>query len=631
MLGKLIRYARRAGGTPTTHAEEANKRLTREAPIRPAPLPEQLILPLAMHIGQPARALVKPGDRVLRGQRIARADGFVSAPVHASTSGVVRAIEARPVPHPSGLSAPCIVIDVDGLDEPAEVLEPYPDYLERDPLLLRNRVREAGIVGLGGAVFPSAVKLAVPAHEPIHTVILNGAECEDYITCDDRLMRERAPEVIEGALVLMHMTGAGQCLIGVEDNKPEAMDALNQVIRLFGETRRIQVRAVPSQYPAGAEKQLIRTLTGKEIPRERHASEEGIVGQNVATAAAIWRAVVRGEPMISRVVTLTGRGLREAGNWDVRLGTPTGALIERVAGGYAPDVARLLMGGPMMGIALHSDEVPVVKASNCFLALCEDEVTPTLDPMPCIRCGACAEACPVQLLPQQLYWFSRGREFDKAEVHHLFDCIECGCCATACPSNIPLVQYFRFAKNEIWAQERERLKAAQARERHEFRLARIEREKREREDAMARKREALAAAQSAAQSAAQNSAHNSDDNAAPSADEARQAAIQAAMARARARKEAIASAAAPVASTPVEEKPAATAALSEEQLAKIREAKARRDARKVGEAAPASAVSEPAPVEEKPAATAALSEEQLAKIREAKARRDARRGSPPAS
>ncbi|MGC9456965.1 MAG: electron transport complex subunit RsxC, partial [Halothiobacillaceae bacterium] len=373
--------------------QPGKKDLSNQEPIRRLPTPDVLLLPLHMHIGQPARPLVEPGSRVDLGQMIAVPDGRVSAAVHAPTSGIVRAIESRPIPHPSGLPAPCIVLEPDGEERPGDNgLSPWPDYLQRDGAAIRERLKLAGVVGLGGAAFPTSVKLDLPPDRRIHTLILNGAECESYITCDDRLMRERAEDIVLGGQVLMHAIGAERCLIGLEDNKPEAAAALETAVEQLGDGR-FSVVVVPTRYPAGGEKQLVLTLTGVEVPRSRHATDYGMLCQNVATAVACHEAVVRGMPVTRRVVTVTGEGIARPGNFDVPLGTPAAALIE-AAGGYLPGVDRLLVGGPMMGFTLPSDDIPVVKASNCLLALRPQDRPAEHPPMPCIRCGKCAEACP---------------------------------------------------------------------------------------------------------------------------------------------------------------------------------------------------------------------------------------------
>lgn len=469
-------------------ALEDHKAMSTRAPIRVAPVPRELVLPLSQHIGEPALPVVEVGQRVLRGELIAEPGPGVSAALHAPSSGIVTAIENRLVPHPSGLSAKCIVIETDGKDEPAPA-RPLRDWPEADAETLREHVRAAGIVGLGGAAFPSWVKLDSAGRPPIERLILNGAECEPYISCDDMLMRERADEVVSGARIMMRALHAGRCQIAIEDNKPEAEAALRAALDQAGDER-VELVAVPSVYPEGGEKQLIQVLTGREVPHDGLPLDIGVICHNVATAAAVHRAVVHGEPLISRIVTVTGQGVAEPGNVEARIGTPFGALID-FRGGYTATAVRLIMGGPMMGFAIRSDEVPVVKATNCILAGSEEEVAPARVPMPCIRCGECAQVCPASLLPQTLFWYTRARDFDKVREYDVFDCIECGSCDIVCPSQIPLVSHFRFAKTEIWGKEAERAKADIARRRHEARQARLEREAREQEERRRKKQEAL--------------------------------------------------------------------------------------------------------------------------------------------
>lgn len=458
-------------------------------PLARIPLPDRLILPLQQHIGDPAEPLVEIGDPVKKGQMIARAAGYVSVPVHASSSGTVTDIGDFPVPHPSGLTAPCIVIDTDGGDEWVEQVGHPLDYRKMDPSALRNRIREAGIVGLGGAGFPSFIKLNPGAHPHIDYLILNGAECEPYISCDDMLMRERPQEIIRGLQIMRHALRAAECIIGIEDNKLEAYTALAEAIRQENDPS-IHVVHVPTMYPAGGEKQLIQVLTGREVPSNGLPLDIGAVCHNVATAAAVYDALLDSRPLISRIVTVTGGGVAQPRNMEVPFGTSIRELIEH-CGGYTDKVHRLIIGGPMMGFTLGSDDAPVTKTTNCVLAADATEAPDPKPALPCIRCGACAEACPASLLPQQLYWYAHSKDFDKVQDYHLFDCIECGCCAYVCPSHIPLVQYFRFAKTEIWAQERDKQKADLARRRHEFHLERLEREKREREQRSRKKKAAL--------------------------------------------------------------------------------------------------------------------------------------------
>lgn len=457
-------------------------------PIGTAPVPKRLILPLAQHIGAPATPVVEVGDRVLKGQTIAEAEGYVSAPIHASSSGTVVSIGPQPIAHPSGLETDCIVIETDGKDEPlAEPeWEPTPNYSQLEAAEIRQIVRKAGITGLGGASFPSYIKLNPGTAKRIETLILNGAECEPYIACDQALMAERAGEIIAGAKLIQFAVGAPECLIGVEDNKPRAIQALRAVA---ADETGIEVVVLPTKYPQGGEKQLIQALTGKQVPSEGLPLDVGIVCHNVATAAAVWRAIAHAEPLISRVMSITGNGVAQQRNLQVRIGTPVAELIE-YCGGYT-EVGRLIMGGPMMGFALKSDTVPVVKATNCILAVPASEMKPEEPAMPCIRCGECADACPASLLPQQLYWYARDKDFEATQDYNLFDCIECGICAQVCPSHIPLVHYYRYAKTEIWQAERERQQSDIARQRHEARKERQEREAAEAEARRAEKRRAV--------------------------------------------------------------------------------------------------------------------------------------------
>ena len=470
------------------------KELSNAEPIRTMPVPKRVTLPLQQHIGRPAEPLVAVGDRVLAGQPIARPDGYVSASLHATTSGTVVAIEERPIAHPSGLPSTCIVIDADGADEWIETTPVGPGFTEMPPAQLRQRLRDAGVVGLGGAAFPTAVKLNPAPDKPIDTLLLNAAECEPYITCDDRTMRERAPALLEGLGVLSHILGHPQrVVIGIEDNKPEATDAVRAAIAtttLPEGMAPVEVATVGTVYPAGGEKQLIKAVTGREVPRNGLPMDIGVVCQNVATAIAARDVVLDGRPLVSRVLTVTGSGMSHPGNVEVRIGTSFGDVIA-FAGGYAPGVARLVMGGPMMGFAVHDDVVPVVKGTNCILGLSSQELPEAHTAMPCIRCGDCVDVCPANLLPQQLYWFAKAKDFDKAQDYHLFDCIECGCCSYVCPSHIPLVQYYRFAKNEIWMAEKDRRKADLARQRFENRKERLVREKAEKEARQRKRRQSV--------------------------------------------------------------------------------------------------------------------------------------------
>ena len=515
-----VRLWRFNGGVhPPQHKAESTG-----SALRAARLPKRLILPLHQHIGEAAEPAVKIGDSVLKGQLLARAKGYVSAAVHAPTSGTVTDIGDYPVPHPSGLSAACIVIQSDGEDRWGERPD-YGDYTQIDPSHLRNMIRDAGIVGLGGAGFPSFIKLNPGSRKRIDTLILNGVECEPYITCDDMLMRERPREIIAGIRIMQHALHARECLIAVEDNKPAAYRIMCEAV---ANEKDIRVALCPTIYPQGSEKQLIKVLTGKESPSNGLPIDIGVVLHNVGTAYAVQRAIQHGEPLISRTVTVTGGAVARPCNLNVLFGTPVIDLLDE-CGAELDQTDRLLMGGPMMGFALHSVNVPVIKTTNCVLATTAVQTPAPRAALPCIRCGACMDACPVHLLPQQLYWHTHAKEFDKVQSHNLFDCIECGCCAYVCPSQIPLVQYYRYAKAEIWAQERDKEKADLARKRHDFRQERIEREKAERAARLQKKK---AEATNAPEGAGEK----------PAADGEPKAAILAAIERAKAKRESAAGA-----------------------------------------------------------------------------------------
>lgn len=470
-----------------------NKKQSLGGPIAHAPLPATLILPLQQHIGQPAQPLVQVGDQVLKGQMIAAPVGRISAALHAPSSGRVSHIGPQPVPHASGLTSDCIVIETDGEERWIEHTG-LSDYTRLSKAELIDHIRHMGIAGMGGAGFPTDVKLHLGDDHIINTLVINAAECEPYITADDALMRERAADIVSGIKVIAHLLRPSHILIGIEDNKPNAIKALRSELKATN--LNIDVVVVPTKYPSGGEKQLIRLLTGVEVPSGSIPADVGIVCQNVGTAAAIHRAVHLGEPLISRVVTLTGEALGHRQNLEVLIGTPFHDLLA-FCGVKREQLFRLVMGGPMMGISVEDERIPVIKTTNCIIAATQDEMPPAPPAQPCIRCGMCEQVCPASLLPQQLYWFAKGREFDKARHHNLFDCIECGACAYVCPSSIPLVQHYRHAKSEIRTEEAEQRKAAHARERFEARQARLEREAAEKEQRRRERAEAAAREQAA--------------------------------------------------------------------------------------------------------------------------------------
>jgi electron transport complex protein RnfC len=497
-------------------------------PLQQASVPDRLILRMSQHIGEPNSPLVKVGDRVKRGQLLAASSKFVSAPVHAPSAGTIVAIENRSIAHPSGQQAECFIIKTDPNEGPLEfdqrgsiLMKKSDDESQRDSLL--HEIKQAGIVGLGGAVFPTAAKLATAIQHDIHTLIINGAECEPYITCDDILMQYSAAEILRGIAILKTILKPQKILIGIEDNKPKAILAMRDALA-ESNLQNTDVISVPSIYPSGGEKQLIKLLTGKEVHSGQLSFEVGIFCQNVGTCSAISHAVEHHQPLISRVVTVSGPGVHNPGNWITRLGTPISHLIG-LAGGYKVKRPKLVMGGPMMGFTLKNDQIPIVKAANSILVLDQDDQPVEQQ---CIRCGQCAEVCPANLLPQQLYWHSRARQFDETEAYNLFDCIECGCCAAVCPSHIPLVQYYRFAKSEIWDQRQKTWKADLSRKRHEFREARLLKQKQKDELRRQQKREALAKKKTATTATADAAQSAGTDK---SAD-----AIKAALERVKARK-----------------------------------------------------------------------------------------------
>ena len=490
-----------------------NKQQSTSQPISSISLPEKLILPIAQHIGKQSKPVVNVGDTVLKGQIIAEAQGFVSANLHAPTSGQINAIEHRVIAHPSGMSDICIEITPDGKETWAEH-QGIENYLEAEPQDLIDQIQRCGITGLGGAGFPTHVKASVEPSK-IETLIINAAECEPYITADDMLMREQANGIIKGIEILERIVQPKCCLIGIEDNKPEAIEALNKALKEFTDnTFNIQVVAIPTKYPSGGEKQLIEILTGKEVPAGGLPSDIGIVCQNVGTCFAIYKAISKGEPLISRVTTVTGEACPEPRNYQVLMGTPISHLL-RETQCDSNKLNRVIMGGPMMGFTLEDLDTPVVKATNCIIASTSNELPDPAMEQACIRCGMCTEACPAQLLPQQLYWFSKSSNLEQATAHNISDCIECGACAYVCPSNIPLVQYYRHAKGEIKQANADKLKSDKTKERFEARLARLEREAAEKE--AKRKARAEAAAKKQAEKKASDASPAKTESA-PAAD-----------------------------------------------------------------------------------------------------------------
>ena len=603
------------------------------APLRQLPLPARLILPLKQHIGSEGEICVQPGDRVLRGQPLTRGNGKM-LPIHAPTSGQVSKIAPHMTAHPSALAEMCIFIEPDGEDRWCEK-QPLSDYRQCSRPELVTRLHQAGVAGLGGAGFPTATKLR-GGLRGVNTLIINAAECEPYITADDRLMQECAAEILTGSRILAWVLQAERVLIGIEDNKPEAITALQQAL---GKDNDLQLRVIPTKYPSGGAKQLTKILTGLEVPHGGRSTDIGVLMQNVCTAYAVKRAIIDGEPLTERVVTLTGEAVQQPGNVWGRLGTPVSHLLQHA--GFSPSAQQMVvMGGPLMGFTLPSLDVPVVKITNCILAPTASEMGTKQPEQGCIRCSACADACPAALLPQQLYWYSRGGDHDKAKAHNIADCIECGACAYVCPSNIPLVQYYRQEKAEIQAIELEASRTAQAKARFEARQARLEREKlareakhqQARESSAARNPDALNAALARAEASqpapteAEEQARQADARALQAQQQAsnepvtrqasdpRKAAVEAAIARAKAKKVSPAESASETVADSAEADPRKAAV-----AAAIARAKAKKAAQS-GSETPAEPAADSAEVDPRKAAVAAA-------IARAKAKKAAQSGS----
>ena len=464
----------------------AHKKISTAKPIQKVPLPQQLFLPITQHAGDPAQPIVGIGDSVLKGQLIAEVDGSLGAPIHAPSSGKIVAIEPWPVSRRYGDNAPCIVIECDGQDRAIDNAQGTADFSGLAPDDLLARILHGGIVGLGGAVFPTAQKLMQAMTCDLDYLILNGVECEPYISCDDVLMREYAAEIIAGAQILMHALELDVCYIAVESDKPAALKRLGEVMGELND-KRLVLKQVPTIYPSGGEDQLVQLVTNREVPSGGLPTDVGCLVQNVGTAAAIYDWIVNAEPLISRITTVTGDGVAEPMNVAARLGTPIADIIA-FAGGYTDRAKLLIIGGPMTGKSVSSDRVPLVKATNCILVLGE---APSVGAeMPCIRCGDCADVCPVQLLPQQLFWYACADDEEKMRSHGLVDCIECGCCDLVCPSHIPLTADFQTAKARISEQADEKARAERARLRYEARNERLQGEQHARDEELEQQKDA---------------------------------------------------------------------------------------------------------------------------------------------
>ncbi len=416
-----------------------NKHHTEGKAIDNFPVPEKVIIPLQQHIGSPAEILVEKGDTVQTGQIVAKATKFVSVPVHATISGTVTAIDKHP--HPLGTDMLSVIIEGNGNDSWMNTIKQNPDYLDLPVDKMKNRIQKAGIAGMGGAAFPTHVKLSPPPEKPIEILILNGVECEPYLTADHRLMLENPDEILNGLRILMKILNAKRAIIGIEKNK---LDAIRLFQKKIKSRKKISVLPLKVKYPQGAEKQLIRAATGREIPSGGLPMDVGCLVQNVGTAFAIYEAVSSNKPLIERVITVAGPGVKEPRNLRVRIGTPFKSLIE-YCGGYSNSAVKLINGGPMMGIAQYSDDVPVIKGTSGILVL-DSKTAFHRDEHPCIRCARCIDTCPMHLVPTELASLVKHEKYDQAARIGLYDCIECGTCGFVCPANIQLVHYIKLGK-----------------------------------------------------------------------------------------------------------------------------------------------------------------------------------------
>ncbi len=468
------------------HPQERKDR-SAHSPIESVPIPETLRIPVQQHIGNPAIPTIHIGEKVLKGQLIAHGQGMISAPIHAPTSGTISKIGNYHAPHPSGLPVLTITLKPDGEDQWID-LQPVENPFDLAPEEISKRVAAAGIVGMGGATFPSAVKLNLRKRYTLETLVINGAECEPYLTCDDRLMQEYTSQVIDGIRIMGYALGVKNIVIAIENNKPKAQ----QYLKLEAEKyNNIKVIGVPTRYPMGSEKHLVQTLTGLETPARALTADIGVVVHNVATAFAVFEAVRDGKPLVSRIVTISGGAMREAKNLRVLIGTPVQYLID-YCGGFDIEPDRLLLGGPMMGQMLPTTKVPIVKGSNGVLALTHAETHSTAA-MPCIRCARCVNACPCGLLPLDMAAFTKVGDLDGATHSGLLDCILCGSCAYVCPSHIPLVQYFQYARGELVDRQRQQYQQDETKRLIVQRAERLEREAREKRERLAKQKAAKAA------------------------------------------------------------------------------------------------------------------------------------------
>jgi len=461
---------------------DPRKQATEGLAVTALPIPGQLFIPLQQHIGLAASPIVRVGERVLKGQRLADSQGHISAPVHAPASGKIKKIGNFPALHPSGLNVRTILLEPDGKEDAVDP-SACDDPFALEPREVARRVAEAGVVGMGGATFPSGVKLNLGSRFELQRLVINGAECEPYLTCDDRLMQEHADEVVDGIRIMMHALGVKEALVAIEENKPQAIQRMREAAKIDG---RVRVVAVPTRYPMGSEKHLVQTLIGRETPARALTADIGVVVHNPATARAVGHAVRLGKPLTERIVTVTGGAITTPSNLLTPIGVSIATLVDH-CGGFREEPARLLNGGPMMGQSIPSLKAPVVKGSNGVLALSAAEVQGS-SVSPCIRCASCVDACPCGLLPLDMALRARKGDLDGATRAGLLDCISCGSCAYVCPAHIPLVQWFSYARGELTTRQRAKHKQEETKRLAAARTERMERQQREKKEMLARRK-----------------------------------------------------------------------------------------------------------------------------------------------
>lgn len=421
-----------------------NKERTANVPAVVAKEPEVVTIPMSLHIGAPCTPVVKKGDAVYLGQKIGEANGFVSAPIHSSVSGTVKAV--MECPHPNGDNVMSVVIESDGQNTVDPAIKPYGDYKSYAPADIIGIIKEAGTVGLGGATFPTHVKLSVPPDKKVDSVILNGAECEPYLSADDHLMRLRPEKVVQGLRIAMRAVDVEKGYIGIELNKPEAIEKISSAIQ---PDDAIQIITLETKYPQGAEKQLINAVTGREVPSGALPADAGVVVMNVGTAAQIATTFETGLPLYKRFLTCTGDAIKDAQTMEVKIGVSLQEVIDQ-CGGFTETPGKVIMGGPMMGVTQFSTEVPVMKGTSGILCLTKDSSW-IPEPSNCIRCGRCASVCPIHLQPFLIAAYSQHKRWELCEENHILDCIECGSCAYSCPAKRTLVSSIRVGKRTVMA------------------------------------------------------------------------------------------------------------------------------------------------------------------------------------